>query len=65
MSARIAPLLVGLLAVACATARPASQASVAAAMERDGAEWRADVHSVQGRPLTRCVIRPGTLTCAP
>jgi calcineurin-like phosphoesterase family protein len=34
-------------------------------MEPVGSNWRAIVHDVEGRVLTECAIRPGTLVCAP
>ena len=34
-------------------------------MEPMGGNWRAVVHDVEGRVLTECAIRPGTLVCAP
>jgi hypothetical protein len=34
-------------------------------MEPVAGNWRATVHDVDGRVLTECAIRPGTLVCAP
>ena len=34
-------------------------------MEPVAGNWRATVHDVDGRVLTECALRPGTMVCAP